>query len=160
MVHFYSPVEKEKLRRREKASLCAIWAFALTALILCITLCLSTNTANATYHRALTPILSTLFGWAVLLTLNLVYLPAKAEYRHFQRLEGENPAWHHGICSRGKERIHIPKSVDVIPLRLNSGDETLCLQALSRYEKKLPPDESPVRLLCAGKFVLAWEVDS
>ena len=159
MIHFYSPLEKERLRKRKRASLCASCILASMALILCVTLCMSTCTANAAHHRAAAHILSILFGWAIILILKLVHIPAKAEYWHFKRIEGEQPIRQQGVIYSENTIIHIPKSVDVIGLRLETGEATLRLQALARCKKLLPPDGTPVRLLCAGKFVLAWEAE-
>lgn len=134
----YTPERTEKLESKVKKGRIAITLTAFCALIVSIIMCIKTNTANSETMMYTVMALSTLAGWAVLIIYDSVIKPSKAEASHARGLEKENKTEERGVILSLSKPIHIPKSVDIIKVRIQTADGEKTLNLIENRKDILP----------------------
>ncbi len=154
----YSEAFSAQFRARKKR--CLYWMAALNVLCLavCIFLCTLVRTGNADQLLFATVALSAVTGWTVMCLVVFAYLPASAQLQHIEGILKEDTVQYEGIIHLRREKIHIPKSIDICKVSLETEEETLVLNINAGLADKLPADGEKVRVLAARKFITACEV--
>ncbi len=158
MIVFYSQADALRQERRAKISRAAACALLAGALIACAALCARVNTGNA--ERMLYTVIGlfTLAGWIAIFLLRLVYFPSAAVFRHIKSILGEEETELEGKLALTPDAFQIPKGILVRKAALEGEDETRVLNLAARFEKKLPPRGTHVRVRVVRKFITAVEV--
>ncbi len=158
MIDLYSQADAERQNRRAKASLAASCALLSAALIVCAALCARVGTANA--ERMLYTVIGlfTLAGWIAIFLLRLICFPSAAVYRHMKSVLGQEETELEGKLSLTSDEFQIPKGILVRKAALEGADETRMLNLDARFERKMPPRGTRVRVRVVRKFITAIEV--
>ena len=130
---------------------------AAAMLILLIALCLLTRTGNARTMLIIAMVCSVVGGWSVMAFWIFSVEPTRAEARHLEGLAAQTPQTREGLFYLDPEGFRIPKSVRVLKVRLETGEETLSLNLNEKYRTMAPPDGSRVRVMTARKFIIGIE---
>ena len=111
MIVFYSQADTLRMGRRAKISLFLSCALIVSALIVCIALCMRVNTGNA--ERMLYTVIGlfTLAGWIAILLFRLVYLPSAAGYRHMKSILCGEETEMEGTLTLTPAAFQIPKGI-------------------------------------------------
>lgn len=157
MIVFYSQADTLRMGRRAKISLFLSCALIVSALIVCIALCMRVNTGNA--ERMLYTVIGlfTLAGWIAILLFRLVYLPSAAGYRHMKSILCGEETEMEGTLTLTPAAFQIPKGILARKVKLTGEDESCTLNLDSRNVKKLPPEGTRVRVRVVRKFIMAIE---
>lgn len=158
MNSLYSGAFSAQLEARKKRCLRQMGALMLLCLAACVFLCTQVRTGNADKLLFCTVALSAVTGWTVMCLIVFSYLPACAQLQHIAGIMKEETVQHEGVMHLRREKIHIPKSVDICKLSLETEDETLIFNVDAALLDQLPQDGARVRVLVARKFITACEV--
>ena len=129
-----------------------------------IALCCLTHT-GIDRMMAIGAILSfTLGGWAWILIRKLYVVPVRAKQKHMDSIllceaQGDFAEWT-GTLQRQGEAVHIPGSIDMQKIILQTDQDRQILHVLQDKVSLLPKDETPVTLRAVRKYITEvqpWE---
>ncbi len=158
MTPLYSPREKALARRG--LILCA-WLsglLLLAALAVCVFLCAGVNVMNEGRVRLLATLVSSIAGWIILLAADLYWFPARAEYRHAERILTKEPVCLSGVVERLSAPFHVRGSIDMREVILKTGEGSRRLLISKKRSRGFPGPGSAVSLMTAEGFITAFEV--
>lgn len=158
MDSLYSNAFSAQFEARKKRSLRRMCALIILCLAACVFLCTQVQTGNADRLLFCTVALSAIAGWAVMCLMVFSYLPARAQLQHIAGVLKEETVRYEGVMHLRREKIHIPKSVDICKVTLETEEETLVLNVDAALMDQLPQDGTRVRVIAARKFITACEV--
>lgn len=158
MKELYSAQQGQRWQRKVRGLKIGLWLTGALGLAACILLCSLVRTGNASLLFGLVSGISTLCGWAVMLTLYYGYFPARAQAEHFRGiLEGEGQQAQ-GVWKMEKQRWRIPHSVAFYKVTLTEGEESHSLQINAALAGDLPRPGDYVQVKTVRKFITAYEV--
>ena len=158
MTPIYTPEEAGRMKKRSDRLFRAACILVAAAFVLCVVFCLTVDTGNARSLLFMAIGIFTLAGWIAILLLSFGAFPMRAESRHMKTMLDEETVEYTGIAETGTNIIRIPRSVSIRKVYLTTEDgERVSLNVLNRQAALLPNDV-PVRLRCAHKYITAFEV--
>ena len=157
MTKLYSEEYALEQRKAYKKWLFISLGVMIGALIVCVFLCFFVNTrrVNALFYAV--ALLSIAAGWAYILFLGPKKCIAKREYRHCENMLSKTDLESNdGILSVSDQVIRIPGSIRVRSVRLINGADSQQYHLNANFS--LPKNGTKVRLTCAGRYIVGYEV--
>lgn len=158
MICFYTKELISKALARKRFSVLFIRIIALISIVLCILLCIFSNTVNAAEHMLCTMAICTVSGWAGILISTLMLKPARAYCEHAAGLEKEEEVLVTGTISDIGQPFHIPNSIDAVRILIETEGEVQTLHVIYDKAMLLPACGSRVKLIRKRTYVWALEV--
>ncbi|MBR3763923.1 MAG: hypothetical protein IKK57_05145 [Clostridia bacterium] len=158
MKHLYTAGEAQRWRRRASLVLFVSLGAVAAALTTDIVLCTRVSTGNAQQLLLWVIALFTLAGWAAILLLWFVYVPAKAQAEHIGGMLAEEPQLLEGVLTIHRESFHIPRSVTVRKATLVTVEGEKSLHISAALARQLPAGGGKLRLMTVRRFITGFEV--
>ena len=159
MKALYTEEMTEKRRTRAKRNARIAAGLLLGGLAACVFLCTRVHTGNAARLQWLTVAVSTVTGWAALLTCHLSVIPERAAYRHEEGILKGEPAEISGVLYREPGTFTLPKSITIQKLRMETEEGPVTLSVQADKAKLLPPDGTRVKAVTVRKYITAFEAE-
>lgn len=157
MRFLYSERETERLENCRKRDLWLMLGVTFCALAACVMLCLKTHTGNTARSFVTVVLISTLCTWADAAWIVYRLRPMKARIRQCRYLLSMPAREIAGRILGYSEEIRVRGIAGTVRFRFLSEGEEQRLSVESRFLRQLPGKNQPVRLLCAGTHLIAFE---
>ena len=163
MTELYDRRTLEDRRRRIRRRRIAAGATALITLAACVIFCAVTDTANAAAMERAAVTASSLGGAAVILMHVFLIRDEKVLADHEQRILGEEKEQIAGTVHVGDAPRSIPRSICVVPVRVEAGEKQEYLQIEASRAQALrdaAAGGNRLRLEKAQSYVSGYEVSA
>ena len=152
----------EEIRRLERQYQIITWTAALlaaAAFLLCLALCIRTDSANAEQMERRTVLLSVCAGWAVIALLSACARPLRRTRDHARMLVSGERSSIEGVLCVSNERMLIRGSIRFYPLTLKEGDDRHRARVIASRAAALRRQNGKcVRLYLMNGYAAAWEL--
>ncbi|MBO4290179.1 MAG: hypothetical protein J5865_08805 [Lachnospiraceae bacterium] len=147
-----------KLERKTKTWTILTAAAAVLLFVVCVLLCVLTNTANAAAMELRVCLISLLGGWAVIFCHVHFIRGSKRELAHFNNLKDEPREAVSGEVTLDPARVSISRSITVQTLLIRDGERTHRVHINAKKTGLLPALPARLTVYTAHGYAVAWEV--
>ena len=158
MTELYPADMADKLERKTRTWTILTAAAAVLLFVICVVLCVLTNTANAAAMERSVCLISLFGGWTVIFCYVHFIRGSKRELAHLNNLKDEPRETISGTVTLDPVRFAISRSITVQTLLIKDGERTHRVHVNAKKTGLLPALPAKLTVHTAHGYAVAWEV--